>query len=118
MQREMGVRRDPEGKGAGAGVGGVGGSMEGGTVRARARRGSMSVGGDGGGSGVVRPGMRRESPGGFHGRGRGEVTLGAGEADLERKKQQQAAARKQVMDAQKRGRMLMDEGRSGQVEGS
>ncbi|KAK4239588.1 hypothetical protein C8A03DRAFT_32349 [Achaetomium macrosporum] len=39
----------------------------------------------------------------LHGRGRGEVMLEANEADLERKKQQQAAARKQVMDARKRG---------------
>ena len=82
VRRGMGVRRDAEGKGAGAAGGG---GVESGTLRARARRGSMSVGGDsGGGLGVVRPGMRGPSPGGFHGRGRGEVTLGAGEADLER----------------------------------
>ena len=80
-RREMGVRRDAEGKGVGMVEGG---GTEGGTLRARARRGSMSVGGDGGGPGAVRSGARGASPGGFHGRGRGEVTLGAGEADLER----------------------------------
>ncbi|KAK4043852.1 hypothetical protein C8A01DRAFT_31952 [Parachaetomium inaequale] len=71
----------------------------------RARRGSVNVS-----AAAVRG---RSPPGGLHGRGRGEVTLEAGEADLERKKQQQAAARKQVMDARKRGEDVDGRGTTG-----
>ncbi|KAK3296360.1 uncharacterized protein B0H64DRAFT_475177 [Chaetomium fimeti] len=109
MQREMGMGMGMGEGSEGKGGGEVDGGVEGGTRRVRVRRGSMSVvggdggGGGGGGLGVGRVAVRRVSPGGFHGRGRGEVTLGSGEADLERKKQQHAAARKQVRDARKRG---------------
>lgn len=67
------------------------------------------------GSGVLAGALnnhnRGASPG--HGRARGEVTLEADEADLERKKQQQAAARKAVMDARKRGEDVDGRGTSG-----
>lgn len=100
----------------------------------RRRGGSMSISAGGG---------RGGSPAGqgLHGRGRGEVTLAKGEADLERyvllsfrrlcvfmerskgvltmgnrKKQQQAAARKQVMDARKRGEDVDGRGPGGMSE--
>ncbi|KAL2170586.1 hypothetical protein VTG60DRAFT_4599 [Thermothelomyces hinnuleus] len=74
----------------------------------RARRESMSVGGPG-----AEGADRRGSLPGLHGRGRGEVTLEVGEADLERKKQQQVAARKQIMDARKRGEDVDGRGTAG-----
>ncbi|SPQ26202.1 5bf9e24b-d824-4808-8298-0023527227de [Thermothielavioides terrestris] len=61
----------------------------------RARAQAQAQGGGSSGAGGC--------PGCMHGRGRGEVTLQANEAGLERKKQQQAAARKQVVDARRRG---------------
>ncbi|KAL2158185.1 hypothetical protein VTH06DRAFT_4753 [Thermothelomyces fergusii] len=77
-------------------------------TRARAGRGNMSVGGP-----DVESTDGRGSLPGLHGRGRGEVTLEAGEADRERKKQQQAAARKQVMDARKREEVVDGRGTTG-----
>ncbi|GAB1320900.1 hypothetical protein MFIFM68171_11110 [Madurella fahalii] len=55
-------------------------------------------------------GRSSQSP---HGRGRGQVTLEATEAGLERKKAQQEVARKQIMDARKRGVDVDGRGESG-----
>ena len=79
-------------------------------VTAEEDMGGMAPEGEGKVADAVKGSSRRKGSGesesgqGWHGRGRGEVTLGGEEADLERKKAQQSWAREEVKAARREGR--------------